>query len=294
MLETISFSQRQRLAYIDFCLMFKGAIYRQDLISRFEVGLSAGSRDFTLYKELAPYNLIYDPREKRYFQTEDFIPVFEHDARKTLIKLANEISDGFDAIGDIHFPVESASSLNVPDIFVVAKVVQAIVNKKAISVIYTSLSSGSGARELVPHSIVDNGQRWHVRAFDRKSQSFRDFVLTRISKVSLKSNPDEHETIDNDEQWQRMIPLEVVPHPKNVKYPTAIELDYNMEGGVLTLNVRAAMAGYLLRRWNVDCTKHASLRTGEYQLWLRNQQGLINADNLAIAPGYTVDDAIYQ
>ena len=130
MLESISFSQRQRLAYIDFCLLFKGAIHRQDLINRFEVGLSAGSRDFTLYKELAPDNLVYDPREKRYFQTENFIPVFQHDAKRTLVKLANDISDGFDAIGDIHFPVESASSLNVPDIFVVAKVVQAIVNKK--------------------------------------------------------------------------------------------------------------------------------------------------------------------
>ena len=119
MLETISFSQRQRLAYIDFCLLFKGAIHRQDLINRFEVGLSAGSRDFTLYKELAPDNLVYDPREKRYFQTESFIPVFEHDAKRTLVKLANDISDGFDAIGDIHFPVESASSLNIPDIFVV-------------------------------------------------------------------------------------------------------------------------------------------------------------------------------
>ena len=118
MLETISFSQRQRLAYIDFCLLFKGAIHRQDLINRFEVGLSAGSRDFTLYKELAPDNLVYDPREKRYFQTESFIPVFEHDAKRTLVKLANDISDGFDAIGDIHFPVESASSLNIPDIFV--------------------------------------------------------------------------------------------------------------------------------------------------------------------------------
>lgn len=184
MLESISFSQRQRLAYIDFCLLFKGAIHRQDLITRFEVGLSAGSRDFTLYKELAPKNLVYSTQEKRYFQTENFNPLFEHDAKRTLVKLANDISDGFDAIGDIHFPVESASSLNVPDIFVVAKVVQAIVNNKAISVIYTSLSSGSGARELVPHSIVDNGQRWHVRAFDRKSQSFRDFVLTRISKVT--------------------------------------------------------------------------------------------------------------
>ncbi len=293
MLETISFSQRQRLAYIDFCLLFKGAIHRQDLINRFEVGLSAGSRDFTLYKELAPENLIYDPREKRYFQTESFSPVFEHDAKRTLVKLANDISDGFDAIGDVHFPVESASSLNVPDIFVVAKVVQAIVNKKAMSVIYTSLSSGSGARELVPHSIVDNGQRWHVRAFDRKSQSFRDFVLTRISKVTVKTEPEIHECIEHDEEWGRLISLEIVPHPKNIKYSTAIELDYAMEEGVLKLEVRAAMAGYLLRRWNVDCTKHASLRTGEYQLWLRNQQSLADTDNLAIAPGYIGEQEAY-
>ena len=294
MLNTISYSQRQRLAYIDFCLLFNGAIHRQDLISRFEVGLSAGSRDFTLYKELAPDNLVYDPREKRYFQTESFSPVFEHDAKRTLVKLANDISDGFDAIGDIHFPVESASSLNVPDIFVVAKVVQAIVNKNVISVIYTSLSSGSGARELVPHSIVDNGQRWHVRAFDRKSQSFRDFVLTRISKVTIKEVPTPEECIEQDEAWQRLIPLEIVPHPKNIKHPTAIELDYAMEEGVLELNVRAAMAGYLLRRWNVDCTKHASLRTGEYQLWLRNQSSLANTDNLAIAPGYIGEQSTYQ
>ena len=210
-----------------------------------------------------------------------------------MIKLANDISDGFDAIGDVHFPVESASSLNVPDIFVVAKVVQAIVNKKAMSVIYTSLSSGSGARELVPHSIVDNGQRWHVRAFDRKSQSFRDFVLTRISKVTVKTEPETHECIEHDEEWGRLISLEIVPHPKNIKYSTAIELDYAMEEGVLKLEVRAAMAGYLLRRWNVDCTKHASLRTGEYQLWLRNQQSLADTDNLAIAPGYIGEQEAY-
>jgi hypothetical protein len=293
MLETISFAQRQRLAYIDFCLLFKGAIYRQDLISKFEVGLSAGSRDFSLYKELAPSNLHYDATEKRYFQTEDFVPLFEHDAKKTLVKLANDISDGFDAIGDIEFPVESASSLNVPDIFVVAKLVQAIVNNKAVSVIYTSLSSGSNARELVPHSIVDNGQRWHVRAYDRKTSSFRDFVLTRISKVTLKTAPNNAETINNDTEWQRKISLELVPHPKNIKHPTAIELDYGMQNGVLIVPVRAAMAGYLLRRWNVDCTKHASLRTGEYQLWLRNQGLLTHVDNLAIAPGYIAEQTQY-
>ena len=213
MLDSISFAQKQRLAYIDFCLLFKGAIYRQDLINRFQVGLSAGSRDFGIYKELAPDNLSYDSREKRYFQTPQFKPVFEHDARRTLTKLANDISDGFDAIGDIHFPVEAPSSLNVPDIFIVARLVQAILNNKAVSVIYTSLSSGSNARELVPHSIVDNGLRWHVRAFDRKSQSFRDFVLTRISKVTIKNTPNEDESAQADTEWQRIIPLQLVPHP---------------------------------------------------------------------------------
>lgn len=286
MLDSISFAQRQRLAYIDFCLLFKGAIYRQDLINRFEVGLSAGSRDFNLYKDLAPDNLSYDSSGKRYYQTAQFKPLFEHDAQRTLTKLANDISDGFDAIGDMHFPVEAPSSLNIPDIFIVAKLVQAILNNKAVSVIYTSLTSGSNARELVPHSIVDNGLRWHVRAFDRKSNSFRDFVLTRISKVTLKATPDSKERGDQDTEWHRMLPLQLVPHPKNVSFPTAIEMDYGMENSQLLINVRAAMAGYLLRRWNVDCTERATLKGAEYQLWLQNRFTLNNVENLAIAPGY--------
>lgn len=286
MLEKLAFSQKQRLAYIDFCLLFKGSIYRQDLIKRFEVGLSAGSRDFNLYKELAPQNLEYDVKQKRYFQTSEFKPLFDHDAKRSLIKLANDISDGFDAIGDLHFPVEAPSSLNVPDIFIVARTVQAILNDRALEINYTSLSSGSGKREIVPHSIVDNGMRWHVRAFDRKTESFRDFVLTRISNVKLIGNYEFGEDSNSDTEWQRAISLQLVPHPNNVKFPKAIEMDYAMKNGLLTIDVRAAMAGYLLRRWNVDCTEEATLNGPEYQLWLRNRTSLMNTSNLAIAPGY--------
>jgi len=286
MLEKLAFSQKQRLAYIDFCLLFKGSIYRQDLIKRFEVGLSAGTRDFNLYKELAPQNLEYDVKQKRYFQTSEFTPLFDHDAKRSLIKLANDISDGFDAIGDLHFPVEAPSSLNVPDIFIVAKTVQAILNEHALEVNYTSLSSGSGKREIVPHSIVDNGMRWHVRAFDRKTESFRDFVLTRISNVKLIGNYEFGEDSNSDTEWQRMISLQLTPHPNNVKFPKAIEMDYGMQNELLTIDVRAAMAGYLLRRWNVDCTEEATLNGPEYQLWLRNRASLMNTSNLAIAPGY--------
>jgi hypothetical protein len=85
-----------------------------------------------------------------------------------------------------------------------------------------------------------------------------------------------------------MVPLQIIPHPNNVKYPTAIKLDFGMEKGVLEVNVRAAMAGYLLRRWNVDCSENGSLSGPEYQLYLQNNQTLYGAENLAIAPGYQI------
>lgn len=163
---------------------------------------------------------------------------------------------------------------------------QAILNERALEINYTSLSSGSGKREIVPHSIVDNGMRWHVRAFDRKTESFRDFVLTRISNVKLIGNFEFGEDSNSDTEWQRMISLQLTPHPNNVKFPKAIEMDYAMKNGLLTIDVRAAMAGYLLRRWNVDCTEEATLKGPEYQLWLRNRTSLMNTSNLAIAPGY--------
>lgn len=282
-----SFAQKQRLAYIDFKLYFTGMVTRSEIVSHFELGLAAATRDLKFYKEQAPNNMAYDNVEKKYFITTKFKPVFKHDARRTLIKLANNISDGFDAIGETSFPIETPSPLNVPEIDIVAKLSQAIINQKPISVIYTSLTSGSGARELVPHSIVDNGLRWHLRAYDRKTKSFRDFVLTRITKVTiLAQTPDSDEGKLEDHQWMRIVPLQIIPHPNNVEHPTAIKLDFGMEDGVLEVNVRAAMAGYLLRRWNVDCSESGKLSGPEYQLFLQNSQALYGAENLAIAPGY--------
>ncbi len=283
----MSFAQKQRLAYIDFTLYFTGMMTRSEIVQHFELGLAAATRDINLYKSLKPHNMRYDNAVKKYFIAPEFTPLFAHDAHKTLIKLAHQISDGSDVIGEVEFPVEKPSNLNTPNIDVIATLSQAMVQHKVVSVIYTSLSSGSGARELVPHSIVDNGQRWHVRAFDRKSQSFRDFVLTRLSQVSIIEDETVYaEEQAADEQWQTLLPLTLIPHSKNISHPTAIELDFGMTDGKLIVHVRKAMAGYLLRRWNVDCSPHASLKGAEYQLQLANLEVLDEADNRTIAPGY--------
>ncbi len=286
-MQRLNFAQKQRLAYIDFKLLFAGYVTRSEIVNRFELGLAAASRDLALYKDIAPNNMLYDNVEKRYFITNAFKPIFKHDPRKSLIKIAHQISDGFDAVGDIEFPVTAPTQLNVPDIFVVARLSQAVINKRPVRVTYTSLSSGTSERILVPHTIVDNGLRWHVRSFDRKSESFRDFVLTRIESVEvLAETVSEVESQEYDTHWQSPITLELVPHPHNIQHPHAIEMDYGMNEGVLWVNTKAALAGYVLRRWNVDCTKRATMRGAEYQLHLRNSEALAGAENLTIAPGF--------
>lgn len=282
-----NYAQKQRLAFIDFLLMFKGSFSRSDLTTKFEMGMANATRDIALYRELAPSNSEFDKAKKIYLQTKQFKALYNYDPRKTLTKLANNISDGFDGVMEVAFPVDAPMQLNVPDINLVAKLVQAVLNKKVVSIIYTSLSSGSNAREIIPHTIVDNGLRWHVRAFDRNTNSFRDFVITRISKVTLLENSiEEFEKKIEDNQWMRKMDLHVVPHPKNVEFPKAIELDYGMGSGLLKITVRAALVGYILRRWNVDCSDNASLLGPEYQLYLRNTQTLYGAENLTLAPGY--------
>ena len=55
---------------------------------------------------------------------------------------------------------------------------------------------------------------------------------------------------------------------------------------MLKVNARAAAAGYVLRRWNAECTEDHSLQGAEYHLWLKNWQVLYGTENLVIGSGY--------
>ena len=156
---------------------------------------------------------------------------------------------------------------------------------------YHSISSGRTEREIVAFALIDNGLRWHVRAFDRKSQEFRDFVITRITHpVVLKGQPvAAHETSNQDIQWTRIVELELVPHPDRPR-PEITEMDYGMHDGMLRMKLRAATAGYILRKWSVDCSPDHSLRGYEFRLWLRDHLALYGVKNAVLAPGYRSPD----
>ena len=283
---------RDRIAHIDFTLLFKGEAVRADLVDRFSIAAAQATKDFTMYRELAPGNIEYDQKLKLHKRGEAFEPLFDYDVVRTLATISQGYGDGF--TGKVKPPLacEAPYHLNKPSLSIVAKVTEAIHKGKALSITYVSLSSGETTREIVPHTLVDNGLRWHVRGFDRKHGEFRDFVLTRIKAAFVLEDSTlsssvikESELETQDRQWNRFVELELVPHPR-IEHSEAIELDYGMAGGVLKVEIRAATAGYLLRQWHVDCSKAHSLQGTEYQLWLKNTPTLYGVGNLNLAPGF--------
>lgn len=286
--EDLSKTQKERLVHIEFRAYFLGSVGRKDLHNRFGVKHAAATRDFNKYNELAPSNLIYDPREKMYIPSESFKPVFTYSNARVLSTLAEGFGDGLKEDHSIKLTCETPTQLNTPRLPVLASVSRAIANKQVMEISYQSLSSGETRREIIPFALVDNGLRWHVRAFDRRRGRFTDFVLTRISRPKIRRHEvvHPHENISQDEQWNTKVCLELIPHP-NISYKATIESDYNMKEGILKVNVRAALAGYVLRRWNVDCSPKHSLDGSEYHLALKNIDELnANVDTMVLAPGF--------
>ena len=82
---------------------------------------------------------------------------------------------------------------------ILAAICRAIHANRPVAIRYHSMSSGESARVIVPFALIDTGLRWHVRAFDRKSGEFRDFVVTRIeAPILLDEEPQANERQDND------------------------------------------------------------------------------------------------
>jgi len=281
-------AQRDRLAFVELRLRFVGEIRRQDLVTRFGIQAAAATRDIAQYKELAPGNMEYDTKGKVYVRAPWFRPLFDFPAERILTWLSQGYGDGEPIRWKGVVAQEGTSLPGKMDLDLLSVLTRAIHQGAAVEVAYRALSSGLTTREIVPFALADSGLRWHVRAFDRRSGEFRDFVLGRLDAACILPGPvADHEKPDQDIQWNRITELELVPHPANVQHPDAIEAEYGMEGGVLKVRARAAMAGYLLRRWNVDCTEDHSLKGGEYHLWLRNRQALYGVTNLVLAPGYS-------
>lgn len=280
--------QNERLRYIDMRLRYMGSVRRLDVVTRFGVQTAAATRDMAKYKDLVPDNLVYRAATKSYECSPTFKPLFpDVTADEVLEFLSQRPGYGSSLEPEPLLPVEKPLVRSHVDTAVLSVVTRAIRSGGTVAIQYRSLASGLTSREIVPHALADTGDRWHVRAYDRRHGEFRDFVLGRIVSAALvDSPPADKEKGTRDLQWNNVVQLELVAHPENVSNKETLEAEFDVIQGVLRVQARAALVGYLLKRMSVDCSDRHRMRGPSYQWWLRNHPALYGLSNLELAPGY--------
>jgi WYL domain len=289
----VSQTQRERLVFLELRAFFTTERRRGDIEARFGIKPAAASRDLDLCRKTAPGNLDYDQASRFYRPSSDFTPIREFQSDRVLAWLLQCFGDGLDLRLKQAVPCEGPGNLVHPDLPVLAALTRAMCAKRAVRIHYQSISSGPKRCDIVPLALADNGLRWYVRAFDRERKRFGDFVLTRIARVqALEGEVPEAELLGADDQWASIVELEIVPHP-NVKWPGAVAADCGMGDGVLRLKTRAALAGYVLRRWSIDSSSDHESEPSSHHLWLRNPPALYAVESATLAPGYVQVESVH-
>jgi hypothetical protein len=273
--ESLSHAQRERLAYIDFRLYFFGEIGRPDLASA-SVWLRQGrratwrctgkSRRRTSSSTAATRSTASARRSPRCSNTRRSACLSA--LALGLRRWSERRLAAAAAVRVAHRPEQPQDGCAGPGL-------PGDPRQAPVAIRYHSMSSGESERVIVPFALVDTGLRWHVRAFDRKSGEFRDFVVTRIEAPTLvDEEPKANERPDNDIQWTRIVELDLVPHPRLAR-PEIIKMDYGMTDGSIRMRVRAAVAGYMLLRWSVDARPTTASKKNSTALWLSDPLALV-------------------
>lgn len=279
--------QLERLAHIEFLAFFMGKVSRKCIMSRFDVGLAAATRDLSLYNDIAPDNIIYDPRQKYYVPAENFECYFPLSAEKCLNTLSNGFGDYLDSSDS--FKVAHTFKLSHPKLNVTAPITRAISLQRPLEIEYISGTSGKSKKIISPFAVLDSGLRWHIRAYDHNRCRFADFVINRIVTAKLLRNESTPSKglPEEDAQWNTSVELIIQAHPGKPNLKDVTEFEYGMTEGILNLKIRKAYVGYLLSSWNIDATSDASLKGHQIFLHLKNAEEIrdLNVESFMLSPG---------
>ena len=146
-----------------------------------------------------------------------------------------------------------------PNFDVVQQIIWAMKRKHCIEIEYRSRESKLGKklerRLISPSRLVYVLDRYHLRAYSYTSRGWRDYVLTRITKVfkpetaELKYNP--WVKPENDNEWKQRLELTFIPNPK---LPDEVietqKLDYDLKNNELRIECNEATKLYAELRFS--------------------------------------------
>ena len=274
----VKWATQQRLHYIEVMAWYTGVVTRSDVARAFGLSDPAATKDLKLYGDLVPGNLVYNHSVFGFVPGPGFRAAFADlspAAALPVIAANLAVASGPYGAALIYGLPTAVLPLpaRLPSQQTLAQITRAIYGRCKLRVRYRSLSDSESEtqRILEPHSLVNTGLRWHVRAYNESSCDFRDFVLSRIVAAECLDTSAES-GIQYDDDWIESLDLKLAPHRGlDAAKRASLLFDYGAHGEIIKVNVRRALLGYVLQQLNVDTTLDHSLNPNAYQLMLLNR-----------------------
>jgi len=275
----VKWATRQRLHYIEVMAWYTGVVTRSDVARAFGLSDPAATKDLKLYNDLAPGNLVYNHSVFGFVPGPGFGAIFADLSPAAVLPViaANLAVAGGPYGAELIYGLPTAAlplPARLPSQQTLAQITRAIHGKRKLRVAYRSLSDRDPpdtTRILEPHSLVNTGLRWHIRAYNEASCDFRDFVLSRIVEAECLDTA-AASNMQYDDDWVESVSLQLAPHSGlDAAQRESLLLDYGARGNLIEVNVRRALLGYVLQRLNVDTTPDHGMNPNACQLMLLNR-----------------------
>lgn len=266
----------RRYWLIELLANWEGRVNSGHLQHYCQLGRQQASKTITSYQDEHPNQLEYCASAKSFLPTENFAPKF----------ISIEVAEYLDWMSGQHaYQREQTEKYHIATAVlmtpkrlvkptIMRPLIHALRQQTRVEINYTSVSNPDPeGRIIVPVRFVNTGQRWHLRAWCEKAQAYRDFVLSRFRGVPIDEGP-RLTPLPEDTHWHTQLTLRIQPDPRlSPEQQAVLEHDYGMEDGELKLQVRAALAHYLLQEMQVS-TKMLDGNPAAQQLILANYQDI--------------------
>jgi len=250
-----------RFHFIEVMISWQGRVNASHLTQFFNLSRPSASRTFSSYIAQHPNSIVYQDTIKGFVADAEFqlrYSTLEFNQYQVIVNNSSNLV--FSHIVDVCIPTRN------PQQDLAQPILRAIDNNLAIDIGYTSLSTPQYKDRIIePHSLVFDGLRWHVRAYCRKNQAFRDFVLSRFNGEVVNEGKAQADIAD-DLLWHQLVDIEIQPDPRlTPAQQQVISDDYQMNQGSLVITSRAALVSYLLKRLHLTrqdpdpCTQQIAL-----------------------------------
>ncbi len=242
-----------RYRFIELISYWEGCINASHLSQQFGLSRQQASADLGHYREQAPDNLHYNTSRKLYLAEDRFTQRY---ISGNVVEYLNWLQTGHI---ETHPPVDKLPSLalSLPARQVSPRIMRGLVaairQQRRLDVDYVSLSNPNReGRVIAPHTFINTGLRWHLRAWCEKSGEYRDFVLSRFRGEPALLDKSIH-TAKQDTAWNTEVALILQPDPRlSVEKREVLENDYQMQNGQLHITTRACLVQYLIQEMQVN------------------------------------------